>query len=228
MYSRIAMGLATAGPDRPAKSILVTSARDSEGKSTSSVNLACSLAQAGYRVILVDGDMRKGTLHKILEVNRNPGLSHILQGELSAQERLAEELAQQGVPQQPGTWRIEDYLQPTRVENMWVMASGTTPSNSVKCLNSPHARSIFDQLKERADFIIVDSPPVLSVVDPCLLAQLCDSTILVVGEGMITKSDGMHVKRALRNAAERIRGAVLNKSQDRFGEGYYYYYYSYK
>lgn len=224
LFARIALPLAAAAQERQAKFILVTSARDGEGKSTTSANLGISLAQSGYRVILVDGDMRRGSLHRIFGTEKSPGLSQILQGELAARQKLDEAMNQQSGSGREATWQIGPYLQPSLLPNLFLLPSGTNPSNPVHCLNATYLQPALQLMSDLADFVIVDSPPVLSVVDPGILARACHLVVIVVGEGMTSKADAMLIKRSLKHVGEKVWGVVMNKVSDSSSEGYYYYY----
>ncbi len=226
LYAKVAIPLVSLASERGAKTILLTSCKDQEGKSTTSLNIAVSFAQAGYRTVLVDGDLRRSVLHKLLEIDRTPGFTAVLAGELEAQRTIAEELERRGesVPEAPR--RLEDCLQETSVPNLRLLAAGSSPMNPIQLLSSSHTAEALGRLRELADFVIVDSPPILSVVDAGILAAHCDLSIIVVAQGSTTKSDALLMKRALRHAAQKIAGVIINKTKQGSERGYYYYYYS--
>lgn len=187
------------------KSILITSANPGEGKTTTAANLAAVLAQAGHSVILVDTDLRRPSLHTYFESLNSFGLTGLL---LSESED------------------IEAGLVNTSVKGLRLLPSGPLPPNPSEILMSPEVHRLMELAKAKADYLIMDSPPILAVTDARILAGYTEATILVV-EPTRTRTEAFDRSReALRQANARIVGVVLNKMhQRRRGKSNYYGYY---
>lgn len=193
--------------DKPLSTLVCTSAAPGEGKSTTISNLAAVMAQSDRRVILVDADLRRPSLHKLLKLPNNVGLSTALLDK----------------GRDPGV-----YLQTTDVPNLRVMTTGPIPPNPAEMLNSARMHEMIEVLKGEADVVLFDTPPVLAVADTSILASQVDGTLLVVWAG---KTRG----EMLAQAVERLQslgiqplGVVLNKLTQRKSGYYYsnYYYYA--
>lgn len=189
-------------PDADIRSIVVTSAAPSEGKSTASANLAVVFAQEGKRVLLVDGDMRKPTTHYTFHMGNTQGLSSVLTRQIG----------------------VEDAIRETEIERLDLLTCGPIPPNPAELLGSKSMDTLIEQLKETYDLIIFDAPPVLSVADGQILASKCEGTILVVNSGTTEKETAVKAKEAIASSNSRLIGAVLNNfvlPKD----SYYYQYY---
>lgn len=189
-------------PDSDIRSLLVTSAAPSEGKSTASANLAVVFAQEGKRVLLVDADMRKPTTHYTFHMGNTQGLSSVLTRQIEA----------------------ETAIRKTEVERLDLLTCGPIPPNPAELLASKSMDALIEQLKETYDIIIFDAPPVLSVTDGQILASKCEGTILVVNSGTTEKEMALKAKEAIASSNSRLIGAVLNNfilPKD----NYYYQYY---
>ena len=191
--------------DSRPKVLLITSALPQEGKSSTSVNLAIVLAQKGSRVLLVDGDMRRPTLHKVLGVSRDIGLSSILDNKPSPEDAI---LAAPDFP------------------NLFILPAGLSPSNPVEMLDSDRLRELIKLWRNQYDFVIVDSPPALSVTDAVVLSPEVDAVIMVVRSGRTTKDAVRRARDTLYQVNARIMGIVVNAVDLRSPDLYYYYYYS--
>jgi non-specific protein-tyrosine kinase len=213
---------------RPMQTIVVTSSGPFEGKSTTAANLAVVFAQAGKRVILIDTDLRRPTLHTFfLQTNERGLTTALLQLATSATSE------QQSIypvhersplstprPEEPGA----GYLFPTSVDNLSLMPSGPLPPNPADLLGSHWMSTLIERLKAQADLVIFDSPPVLSVVDAALLACSCDATLLIARAGH-TRADSLKQARdQLLQSSANLLGAVLNGVSPR-NEHYNHYYY---
>lgn len=187
----------------PSATILITSARPQAGKTTTLANLGVVTAQAGKRVILADADFRRPTLHEFFQLPREPGFTDLL------------------LQEDPD---VEEFLRPTEVEGLSILPSGSSPPNPSELLASPRVDQVIEDLKERADIVLFDSPPVLAVTDATVLATRVGGVLLVIDAGTTRSDTGRQGKEALAQVEANILGAVLNR-QKPGGRGYYYDYY---
>ncbi len=189
----------------PPKTILIASSQAGEGKTSTALNLAQSLAQRKCEVVIVDGDLRKGGIAKTLGIDNEKGMSTVLTGA----DKLSDVVQQFS-------------LQP----NLWVVPSGPTPPNPAELVGSDRMAELLKELSERFEHVIIDSPPVLVVTDGTILAGLVDGVVLVAESGRTHRAGLMRTRAILENAGARILGVVLNKL-DMQREGYYGYGYGY-
>ena len=187
-------------PDNRLQTIMFTSALPGEGKSTTAANVAIVFAQEGKKVLLIDADMRKPTLHYTFHTTNSPGLSGIL--------------AKQ--------WNLYDVLKETNVEGMHLITSGEIPSNPAELLGSKSMDALLKEIKGRYDIIILDTPPVIGVVDAQILSNKCDGTILVISAGLTKKESALKAKNILQTSKANLIGTVLNNYK--VGRDHYYYY----
>ena len=197
---RTSVLLSTAG--HPPKTILVTSARPGEGKTTTSVNTAISLAQLGASVLIIDCDMRKPSAHKALGVDHSQGLSTYLSRDV----------------------KVESLIQTLPVANLSILASGPIPPNPAELISSAKMKALLTELSEKYDHIVLDSPPLMNVTDPVILSTMVDGVILVVHGGKSTRELVRRARNELSLANAKIFGVVLN-NVDLHREGYDDYYY---
>jgi succinoglycan biosynthesis transport protein ExoP len=190
-------------PDKPLRSILITSAGPQDGKTTAAVSLAVAMAENGKRVLLVDSDMRRPRVHKVFNVGNGVGLSSLILG--------------QG--------KLDDAIKSTEVPNLSVMTCGPVPPNPAELLHTEAFASLLHRLGERHDVLIIDSPPVGAVSDAVVLATQVDGTVFVLKAGNTSRDHARRSLRALVDVKARIFGAVLNDLdlEDRRYGGYYYY-----
>lgn len=203
---RTAILLSQAG--EPPRTLLVTSAQSSEGKTTSSVNLAVSLASAGGRVCIIDADLRRPNVHKYFNIpSDSPGLVEVLTGHRS----------------------LADVAHRDLLKRLTVVTSGTIPPNPAELVGSVEMAGLIDRLASEFDYTIIDSPPILPVTDSVILSRYVDGVVLVVKSASTPTKVVMDAKNRLRNCGARILGIVLNNVDIRGGDYYYYnrYYYSY-
>lgn len=194
--------------DRPLKTVLVTSASAEDGKSTTSCNLAITLAQAGVRTILVEADLRRPRVADYMGLEGAVGLTSVLTG-LST---------------------LDEALQPWGLNAMWVLASGPLPPNPSEILGSHQMGELLKTLEDRADVIVFDSPPLLPVTDAAVLARQVDGAVLIVRHGRTRREQVTRALEALQGVDARLLGTVLNwapvvKGPDAdnygYGPGYY-------
>jgi capsular exopolysaccharide synthesis family protein len=203
-YRMARTSLALASGKKPISSILITSSRAHEGKSMTSLNLAIAAAYSGERVILIDCDLRRPSLHRLLNISNDLGLSDVVQGATS----------------------LSKALQTTSVPNLSVLTSGTLVPNAFQLLNSPAARSCMQQVMELADFVVVDSPPALILADAQILATMTDATLLVISSQEAGRREIVRTRDLLSQAGNRPVGVILNKvassSANDYGQYEYY------
>lgn len=194
-------------PDKPYKTLLVTSAAPMEGKTTVASYIAVAMAQAGQKVVLVDCDMRRPRIHKVFDRTNDLGLTSALLEIGALDEAVAE----------------------TRIPNLSVLCCGPIPPNPAELLHSESFLRVLDALKRRFDRVVIDSPPVVPVTDATILSTRVDAAVLVVRAGKTTKEFGKRAVRSIRGVGGNLVGAVLNAVHaDRPGYNYYYQYYYYR
>jgi capsular exopolysaccharide synthesis family protein len=182
---------------------MITSALPQEGKTTTSVNLAIVLAQQGARVLLIEADMRRGGISKVLHLNSDVGLSTIL--------------SQSMVPDPEQAMRtIPD------VPNLRVLPAGPVALHPSEMLSSPRMRELIQSLEPEFDHIIIDTPPVLSVTDACLLSALADSTLFVIRAGVTSRAALKRAHEMLMHVDARVMGVILNAADFTEPDLYYY------
>jgi capsular exopolysaccharide synthesis family protein len=191
--------------DVPVLSLLVTSTVPSEGKSVTAANLAIALALDGKRVILVDTDLRRPTLHNKFNLQKLPGLTDVLRG----------------------TTGFEDALQETTIPGLRFLPAGPFPPNPAELLNSQAMRQLHVALKEDADIVIYDSPPCLATADAQVMSAMVDGVLYVMQFGVAKKSAVMHAFELLRQAHANVLGIVFNKIDLSSKRSNYYGYYGY-
>lgn len=183
---------------------LITSAIPGEGKTFTSCNFAATLAQQGFTTLIIDADLRKPSVSKILfNENRKPGLSELLLGTAS----------------------LEEAVIPSKVENLYVLPAGGIAPNPSELLAQSQLRELFDDLRSRFDRIVVDSSPVLAVRDPLLLAPLVDTSCLIVRAGHSPSKASVQAVRLMAEADAPAAGVVLNAVRQGSSS---YYAYSYR
>jgi len=206
-YRTFRTNLQFARLDTPLKTILVTSSGPSEGKSTTVANLAITMAQMGTKTILIDSDLRRPVLHSIFNLQRAPGLTNFLAG---------------NVP-----WK--EIIQETPIENLSLLTCGVLPPNPSELLGSKKMKMLLEELKEKYDMILFDSPPVIAVTDAAVLSTLLDGVVLVSSSGSTSREALLRAITLLENVKGRLIGGVLNKIkvESVYGSYHYYYYYHY-
>ena len=188
-------------------SITVVSGGAGEGKSTTLVNLAYICAQGGYTTLMIDADLRRPRLHTFFDINNSVGLTNYLTTDLM----------------------LEDVILQTPVDNLYFMPSGILPADAAGILNSRRMSELIQDVKQRFDLVLVDSPPILGVSDASVLASEVDLTMIVVQHRKLPRNMLMRVKQAVENVGGHVIGVVLNNVDVRSDNQYQYYtsYYTY-
>jgi capsular exopolysaccharide synthesis family protein len=192
--------------DDGSRAVLVTSTQPSEGKSVVAANLAVSLAHAGLRILLVDADMRKPRLHELMKVKQEPGLSSLLVGRAKAS----------GV------------VRKTATANLWVMPAGPNPPNPAELLGSTRFADLLKTLGEHFDWVVLDSPPVMAVTDPSVVAFRTTGVIFVIGSEQVNRHKALTAVQKLQASKAKILGAILNRANVERNPYYYSHYYSHE
>ena len=201
-YRTIRSNIQFTSVDKELQTMVVTSSGPSEGKSTTSANLAVVFANSGKRVLLVDADLRKPTVALTFQIPNVRGLSNLL-GDRTADSK--------------------DYAQTTITDNLWVMPSGPKPPNPSEMLGSKRMEEVIAELTQEFDLIIFDMPPVATVTDAQILAAKTDGTLLVVRERQTKKQNLVKAYDLLRIAKANILGVVYNAAKKADDSSYYYY-----
>lgn len=187
--------------------ITVVSGGAGEGKSTTLVNLAYICAQGGYTTLMIDADLRRPRLHTFFDINNSVGLTNYLTTELM----------------------LEDVILQSPVDNLYFMPSGILPADAAGILNSRRMSELIQDVKQRFDLVLVDSPPILGVSDASVLASEVDLTMIVVQHRKLPRNMLVRVKQAVENVGGHVIGVVLNNVDIRSDSQYQYYtsYYTY-
>ncbi len=193
--------------DEPIRSVLFSSPGPSEGKSTTAINFAVMLAQQGQRVLVIDADLRRPSLHRALDVLREPGLTNLLIGDAEPRETV----------------------RPNVLPNLDFLPSGPFPPNPSELLNSKAMGRVLEEMEAKYDQIVIDSPPVLAVTDAAVLAVHTDGVVLVLRSGETEQRTAERSVEQLRRLGVRVFGAVLNEVSAASPDESYYlqYYYNY-
>lgn len=190
------------------RAIVITSCLPADGKSTVSLRLAMTFAESEKKTVLVDADMRRSVLMRRVRAeggNTSVGLSHVLSGQKSVTEALYE----------------------TDLKNLYVIPSGKFPTNSTELLGNSRFEELIIALKKTFDYVIVDTPPLGSVVDAAVAAKRCDGSVLVISEGKDSRKMTKSVLEQLKAANPNFLGVAMNNVEVRKNNYYYKRYYNY-
>ncbi len=205
-YRALRTSILLASKSRSSKILLVTSAMPQDGKTTTSINIAAVLAQSGSRVLLIDADLRRPSIHRALKLSDAAGLSTWL----------------------AGTDQDRPHILPSGIPNLDVLPAGPKPPYPAELLGLSAFDVMLDRLRSEYDHIVIDSPPVLSVTDAVLMAVLADSVLLVIRSRKTTKGALRRSLDVLQHTNVRMMGVVLNDfNVNGEGHAYYRYYYGY-
>ncbi len=185
------------------KTIMVTSAVPGEGKTTTAVNMAVTMADRGIRVLLIDTDLRRPNVHRVLKMERGPGLADVLREGIDA----------------------HSVIRPTRIENLSIVSSGRVPPNPSELIGSERMQRLMTLLSSEFDLVVCDAPSILVVTDPVLLATHVDTVVLVISVNNARRETVQRAQKLLQAANAHIAGVVLNGLEATRRHYYYYYYY---
>lgn len=186
--------------DKDKRVILVTSTQPSEGKSTVSVNLGMSLSQDNKKVIVVDADLRKPTVHKRFKISGMCGLTNVLVGDVSLSKAVV-----------------------SINETLDVLVAGHIPPNPAELLASKGMEKLLETLREEYDYIIIDGNPICIIADSQIIASKVDGVVLVARYETTKRDDLINAKKLVEQVNGQVIGVVLNRVKDK-GKKYYYYY----
>ncbi len=204
MVKTITTSILLSSPQKPPGIIAITSSLPGEGKTTMAYNIAISMAGLGRKTLLLDGDMRRGSLHKIFKTPNGKGLSSVLAGRTSSDEAI----------------KTTDY------PNLHLIPAGPYPPTPVELLSSDAMKALLDELAGRYEHIIIDTPPLIGISDPIILSRLAHKTILVIWAGKTSRRDVMNSLSILKKNGVVPLGLILNRMGFK-GSGYKKYGYQY-
>ena len=199
-YRSVRTALFVRAASENAHVLQVTSAEPGDGKTTSTCNLASAVAQSGKRVLIIDADLRRSSVHKIFGLKDNVGLSSVLSGEA----------------------QFEQALQPTPISGLTVMAAGPLPEKPAELLASTRLVELIKWARDNYDIVFIDSPPVLAVSDPCIIAPLTDGLLLVVRMNKNRRASLIRVKETLTAHGVKTLGVIANGLNSQSSSDYVY------
>jgi protein-tyrosine kinase len=191
------------GIDKELKTIVITSTDPREGKSTTISNMAITFAQSGKKILLIDADLRKPTIHKAFRLTNREGLTSIIAKHSEG----------------------ADYISRSVMKNLDILTCGIIPPNPSELLSSDTMKKFIEDMKEDYDHIFIDTPPAGSVTDAAILASMADATIIVALAGKVSIDNIKRTKEMLEKVNANIIGVVLNALTKDTENKYYYYYY---
>ena len=201
-YRTLRTNIQFSNVDHEMRTIMITSSGPGEGKSTTTANLAVVFAQQGKKVLLVDADLRKPTMHYTFNLTNTFGLTSVLTKQIT----------------------LDEAITGTKEQNLFVLPSGPIPPNPAELLGSKAMDHFFEEaLQDVFDLIIFDTPPLLAVTDAQILANKCDGSILVISSGKTEKDMVVKAKEMLGTANGKLLGVVLNNKKMKSNQHYYYY-----
>ena len=205
-YRNIRTNLQFVNPDKPFRTLLITSSSATEGKTTTAANLGIVYSGLGKKVLIIDADLRKPKQHKLFNIEKSPGLTDYLAMNLS----------------------IDKVIYSTHVNNLSLMPAGTSPPNPAEMIASQKMTELIDKLKDHFELIIFDSAPILAVTDSMLLATKIENVLLVTKFASTNWHFAQEALSKLGNISVKAIGCILNDIKRIRGYGYYYsYYYKY-
>lgn len=222
-YRSLRTNIQFAGGMQGNRVLAFVSAGAQEGKSTSAVNLSIALAQDGKRVLLVDADLRKPTIHERLGLEQVPGLSEVILGTVGYPEaiRTVTDLML-------GKLGVEQVINAPGIDNLNILPSGKRPDNPAEFMNSPRLTELIDSVRKEYDIVIFDCPPILPVTDGVTLGSKVDGVVMVYQVGKVGRNALKRAKSLLENAHASLIGIVLSNVSAELTPDYEMYRYSYK
>jgi capsular exopolysaccharide synthesis family protein len=205
-YRSLRTNINYASVDKKIKSLLISSPQPGEGKSTTAANLAIAFAQLRKKTLLIDADLRKPVQHNVFDQPRGPGLAEYLVG------------------------NVEDFMSvihSTKVENLFIVSAGALPPNPSELLGSERMSRLVDDLEQKWDMVIFDSPPIVAVTDSSMISSEIDALIMVVKAGQTERTAVDRALDTISNVNSPLIGAILNGANQETLVGKYSYYYSY-
>ncbi|HET7656703.1 MAG TPA: CpsD/CapB family tyrosine-protein kinase [Bacillales bacterium] len=187
-YRKVYASLKFSSANKARQTLVITSPGYKEGKTTTVVNLGASIAQLGEKVLLVDADLKKPTMHQIFKIENHIGLTNVLSGKNTFREAIQE----------------------TSMGTMDILTSGFTPINSAKLLGSPAMKALMRNVQEAYDIVLFDTPPFIEVVDANILANQCDGVLLVARDGKTKADKVIETKQLLELSGTSVVGSILN------------------
>ncbi len=200
-YRTVRTNLQFAAVDDALQSLLITSSNMDEGKTMTAANLAIVYAQQGKKVLLIDADLRKPTIHYSFRLDNLRGLSSLLVGETT----------------------LADTIASSSIDHLDLIPCGPVPPNPSELLASQKMKLLLEEVKAEYDIVIFDTPPVLAVADAQILANIVDGSILVIRSGQTEVEAAIKAKEALEPAQAKLLGTILN-DHEKTADDYYYYY----
>ena len=201
-YRKLRTGVVYSAVASQAKVLMITSPHENEGKTATTSNLGVVLAQADKKVIVVSADLRKPRLHLFFRLDNTIGVTNVLTGEVSPRQAL----------------------RTTDIENLQLLGSGPIPHNPAELLASDAMKSLLEKLREAADFVLIDAPPVIAVADPIAMVPLIDGVLFVADAKTSTRGMIEQACRQLGQVNANLSGAILNNCDAVRSDDYYYYY----
>ena len=200
-FRAIRTGILLSSADNPPKTVLFTSGKKGEGKTTLTTNLGITLAQTGKRTIIIDADLRRPSIHKLFPFASSAGIVEYLTGQA----------------------QLEEVIQRLTLENLHIICAGAQPPNPAELVGSRKMAELIQELSQHYDYVLVDAPPILPVTDSVVLSRIVDGVVMVV-RGQDTQKQAVRDAVAkLRQVGAKILGVVLNDVNVRSGHYYYYY-----
>jgi succinoglycan biosynthesis transport protein ExoP len=205
-YRTVRTSILLSSASTPPKAITFSSSLPQEGKTATVANIAVAFAQLKKEVLVLDADLRKPRLHRIFKIRNGVGLSSYLTGRSS----------------------FEEVIQKTSVDNVWLIPSGPLPPNPAELLGSEKMKELIEEAKSRFDFVLIDTPPVLAVIDPIITSSLSDGTVFIVKAGETSRKPFLKAVEEFEKAKSRIIGVLFNEikiKKEGYHSSYYRHYY---
>jgi tyrosine-protein kinase Etk/Wzc len=219
-YRTLRTNIQFARLERAGKLLVVTSATLQEGKTTTIVNLAITMAQSGQRTLLVGSNMRRPSIHRFFGIEREPGLSDILVGSVQWRDciRTVADILM-------GRFEMEDIMSAPGLDNLHIIEAGPIPANPSELLSTPAMAAFLQAVRDEYDIVLIDTPPVLPVTDSAIVASQTDGVILVYQAGKVARLVLKRAKVHIENVGGKVWGVVLNDVKTEIaGYAYTHYY----